>query len=62
MPSSSGTIIPNGALGGDHYTFYIDAKGAAPGTEAAIIRGLKRSLEETRRQSIAGAVDYQRRR
>jgi hypothetical protein len=62
MPGTSGTIIPNGALGGDQYTFYIDAKGAAPGSEANIIRGLQRALEQTRRQSVAAAIDYQRRR
>jgi hypothetical protein len=62
MPGSAGTIIPNGALGGDQYTFYIDAKGAAPGSEANIIRGLQRALEQTRRQSVASAIDYQRRR
>jgi hypothetical protein len=62
MPGTSGTIIPNGALGGDQYTFYIDAKGAAPGSEANIIRGLQRALEQTRRQSVASAIDYQRRR
>jgi tape measure domain-containing protein len=30
MPSTSGTIIPNGGMGGNHYnaTFHIDAKGA----------------------------------
>jgi hypothetical protein len=62
MPSSSGTIVPNGSLGGDHYTVYIDAKGAAAGTEANIMRGMQALLEKNRRQSVASAIDYQRRR
>lgn len=63
MPSSAGTIIPNGALGGGVVNnFYIDAKGAAPGSEAAIVRGLKRALEQNRKASVASAIDYQRRR
>jgi hypothetical protein len=62
MPNSAGTIIPNGAMGGVNNTFYIDAKGAAPGSEAAIVRGLQKALEQNRRQSVASAIDYQRRR
>jgi hypothetical protein len=63
MPSTSGTIIPNNALGGGvNNNFYIDAKGAAAGAEEAIIRGIKRALEQNKQSSIAGAVDYQRRR
>jgi phage-related minor tail protein len=62
MPSSAGTIIPNGALGGDQYYISIDARGAAPGSEEAMMRGLQRVLESNRKQSVASAIDYQRRR
>jgi hypothetical protein len=62
MPSSAGTIIPNGALGGTTQNFYIDARGAAPGSEGNIIRGLQKALEQNRRASVASAIDYQRRR
>lgn len=62
MPNTPGTIIPNDALGGDTYYFSIDARGAAPGAEAAMVRGLQRALEQNRQQSVASAIDYQRRR
>ena len=62
MPSTAGTIIPNGSFGGDTYNYYIDARNAAPGTEAAMIRALQKMHEKTRRAAIAGAIDYQRRR
>lgn len=62
VPNSNSTIVPNGSVGGVTQVFNIDARGAAPGAEAAIIRGLQKALEQNRQQSIAGAVDYQRRR
>ncbi|HEV7520126.1 MAG TPA: hypothetical protein VGP89_03440 [Candidatus Angelobacter sp.] len=62
MPSSAGTIIPNGSFGGVTNYISIDARGAAPGAEAAIIRGLQKALEQNRQQSVAAAIDYQRRR
>jgi hypothetical protein len=62
MPSSAGTIIPNSSLGGVTQNFYIDARGAAPGSEDNIIRGLQKALEQNRRASVASAIDYQRRR
>jgi hypothetical protein len=40
----SGQIIPNGALGGGGTTINIDARGAGPGTEAAIDAVLARRL------------------
>jgi hypothetical protein len=62
MPHSAGTIIPNKSLGGVTNIFQIDARGAAPGSEAAIIRGLQRALEQNVTRSVAAARDYQRRR
>jgi hypothetical protein len=62
VPHSSGTIIPNGKLGGSTQIFNIDARGAAPGSEVAIMRGIQKAMEKNRQASIAGAIDYQRRR
>jgi hypothetical protein len=62
MPSRSGTIVPNGAMGGVTQIFQIDARGAAPGAEVAIMRGIKRALEQNVNRSVAASIDYQRRR
>lgn len=62
VPHSAGTIIPNGALGGVTQIFNIDARGAAPGAEIAMMRGIQRALEQNVNRSVAAAIDYQRRR
>jgi hypothetical protein len=63
VPHSAGTIIPNNSLGGGvTNNFYIDAKGAAAGSEQAIIRGVQRALEQNVQKSMASMLDYQRRR
>lgn len=54
-PDRSGAIIPNKALGGPviSITNNIDARGAAPGTEAAIARALKQSEDRTVARTVA---------
>jgi hypothetical protein len=56
IPHTSGTIIPEDRLmGGEtHYhNYYVDARGADPGTE----QRLRRGLEETHRQAVAHSVE-----
>jgi hypothetical protein len=63
VPTTSGTIVPNHALGGgDVYNFIIDAKGAAPGTEVAIMRGIRQAMAQNVKKSVAASQDYMLRR
>jgi hypothetical protein len=52
MPGSSGSIAPNGALGGVHTTNIIDARGADAGVEQRV----RRAIAESERRSVATAV------
>jgi hypothetical protein len=62
VPNSNSTVIPNSSLGGVTNIFNIDARGAAPGSELAIIRGINKALEQNVQRSRAAMIDYQRRR
>jgi hypothetical protein len=64
MPSSSGRIVPNDALGasGGGHTFNIDARGSTDpaATEFAVRRGMNEVLRQVPGLAIAGLREYNR--
>lgn len=60
-PGASGTIIPNGALGGGGGDINIDARGAQPGVEHQITRALAAMQKQMAGQSLVSAYEYRAR-
>lgn len=52
VPSSSGTIVPNGAMGGSVTNLYIDARGADAGVEQRVMRAIDLSRRQAVRESV----------
>ena len=58
MPRNSGTIIPNGGMGGDHITINInspvDARGAQEGQAALVAKAIAAGNERVKVDIIEG--------
>ena len=62
-PGTSGSIVPNNALGGDHSTHYhIDARGADAGAEERIRAALRDCETRSVVRSVSAVNELQRRR
>lgn len=63
LPKTSGTIIPNGALGGVTHNWNIDARGATDpaAVEASVNRAIRRAAPSLVQASVRAGIDRQKR-
>jgi len=61
VPDSSGTIVPNGGLGGTVINNYVDARGSAPGMELKMQRALSAAMAQSVQASVGATIERSRR-
>jgi hypothetical protein len=52
VPGASGSVIPNGGLGGSTVIYQIDARGADAGVEQRVMRAIDQSRKQAVRESV----------
>jgi hypothetical protein len=62
VPKSSGTIIPNGKLGGSTIVNNFDFRGAQDDIERKVQLAVQRGMAQSVKASVAASVEYQKRR
>lgn len=62
VPSTAGTIVPNGQFGGTTVIYNVDARGATPGMEQKMQRALQAASQQSVQAAVGAVNERQRRR